>query len=386
MDLAHELIGRARELHPVLAARAAATEANRAPLDDNIRDLCDAGLMQILVPMRYGGHELHVDTLAEVARIVASACPSTGWVTAFYIGHNWFHAVFPRESQDEVFAERPYALTSGQIAPTARATRAAGGYLLSGRQSWSSGVVHANWIIFTGMVAEAPGEGPRLFCVPRAAVEVIDNWYIAGMCGTGSRDVAVEDLFVPAHHTLRFADFLNGTHHGGAVHGTALYRLPALGIIWFEVMPVMAGILRGAAECFRETTAARANAYTGEANATRPAAQMRVGRGLANADAVDDLVRSSARRVLAWDGAGDFDLATRASLRARAALVTKLAADGVTDIVNGAGGNAFRSEAPLQRYFRDVNVLRTHAALDYEGAMEVYGRLGLGQEPGSPLL
>ncbi|MCB1746433.1 MAG: acyl-CoA dehydrogenase family protein [Gammaproteobacteria bacterium] len=386
MDLQRELIGRTHELAPVLAARAAATEANRAPLDDNVRQLCDAGLMQILVPRRYGGHELHVDTLVEIVRIVASACPSTGWVTAFYIGHNWFHAVFPRASQDEVFADRPYALTAGQIAPSMRAERDTGGYRLSGRQSWSSGVVHANWIIFTGMVSDDPGQGPRLFCVPRAEVEVVDNWYIAGMCGTGSRDVAVDGVFVPVHHTLSFADFLNGSHHGGAVHGTALYRLPALGVIWFEVMPVMAGILRGAAECFRDLTAARANAYTGEASATRPAAQMRVGRGLANADALDDLTRSAARHVLAWDGSSAITLETRAAFRARAALVTKLAADGVTDIVNGAGGNAFRSEAPLQRYFRDVNVLRTHAALDYEGAMEVYGRLGLGQEPGSPLL
>lgn len=88
MDLANELIGRARELKPVIAARAAAAELNRAPLDETIADLDDAGFLQMLTPKRYGGYELHIDTLVAVSRIISSACASTGWVTAFYIGHN----------------------------------------------------------------------------------------------------------------------------------------------------------------------------------------------------------------------------------------------------------------------------------------------------------
>ena len=107
MELAKELIGRAHELKPVFAGRAAAAELNRAPLDETIADLDDAGFLQMLTPKRYGGYELQIDTLVAVSRIIASGCPSTGWVTAFYIGHNWFHSVFPQKSQDEVFADRP---------------------------------------------------------------------------------------------------------------------------------------------------------------------------------------------------------------------------------------------------------------------------------------
>ena len=138
MDLAKELIGRAHELKPVIAARALATEQKRSLLDETVKDLCDAGFMQILTPKRFGGHELHIDTMVEVARIFASACPSTGWVSAFYIGHNWLHAVFPEKSQEEVFANQPYQLSAGQISPTATAVRVKGGYELSGRQAWSS--------------------------------------------------------------------------------------------------------------------------------------------------------------------------------------------------------------------------------------------------------
>jgi len=135
MDLKQELIGRARELQPVIAARAAVTEGNRAPLDETIQELCSADLIQILTPRRFGGHELHIDTMVEVVRIIAAACPSTGWVTSFYIGHNWLHAIFPEQFQQEAFAERPYVLSSGHIAANARAVPVAGGYELSGRQA-----------------------------------------------------------------------------------------------------------------------------------------------------------------------------------------------------------------------------------------------------------
>ncbi|NNL86777.1 MAG: hypothetical protein HKP27_14040, partial [Myxococcales bacterium] len=151
MDLANELIGRAHELKPVFAARAAATESKRAPLDETIADLDDAGFLKILTPKRYGGYELHIDTLVAVSRVIASACPSTGWVTAFYIGHNWFHSVLPKKSQDEVFAERPWQRSSAQISPTAQAVKVSGGYEVTGQQSWSSGITHATYVFFTAV-------------------------------------------------------------------------------------------------------------------------------------------------------------------------------------------------------------------------------------------
>jgi hypothetical protein len=90
-----------------------------------------------------------------VSSINASGCPSTGWVTAFYIGRNWFHSVFPQKSQDEVLAERPYQLRSVQIAPTLSALKVAGGYEITEQQSWSSGITHATYVFFTAVFADA---------------------------------------------------------------------------------------------------------------------------------------------------------------------------------------------------------------------------------------
>lgn len=387
MELTQELIGRARELAPGIAARAGEADKRRSPPDESIKELCDADLMGILAPKRYGGHELHVDALVGVGREIAAACPSTGWVTAFYIGHNWIHSIFPEKSQDEVFADRPWQLMSGQIAPTARARRVTGGYEVDGRQAWSSGVTHASWVMFTAMVTtENAPPAPTMFMIPRSQVTVHDNWHVTGMRGTGSTDVSVEQVFVPEYHALPLAAFMDGTHAGASVHANPLYKLPGPAVIYCEAMSVMAGIARGATGAFLHHCRDRVTSYTGEGVADKPAVQMRVGRAGAAADAIDDLLDSTTTSIKRYDGSEPFAIPERARLRMRASLVTTMACDAVNDLIHGAGGNAFREEALLQRYFRDINFLRTHAALDRDPTTEMYGRVLFGMDPGTPIV
>jgi 3-hydroxy-9,10-secoandrosta-1,3,5(10)-triene-9,17-dione monooxygenase len=382
MDLKQELIGRARELQPVIAARAAVTEGNRAPLDETIQELCSADLIQILTPRRFGGHELHIDTMVEVVRIIAAACPSTGWVTSFYIGHNWLHAIFPEQFQQEAFAERPYVLSSGHIAANARAVPVAGGYELSGRQAWSSGVVHADWVFFAGMVlADGQPPVPKMFGVPRSQVEVIDTWHIAGMQGTGSLDVQVEKVFVPEHRVVAVPALLDGTHPGGTVHANPLYALPVISVLAFEALSVLAGALRGATTVFGTITRERKSSYTGASVAEKPAAQMRMGRAMAAANAVEAIVDNSVSKIMQLAPGERLSFEENAAMRASDAFVTQVSCDTVNDLVQGAGSNAFRSESPLQRFFRDINVIRSHALMDIEPASELYGKLLLGLPP-----
>jgi 3-hydroxy-9,10-secoandrosta-1,3,5(10)-triene-9,17-dione monooxygenase len=349
--------------------------------------VCDAGFLQILTPKRYGGHQLNIDTLVDVARIISSACPSTGWVTAFYIGHNWFHSVFDRKSQDEVFGNRPYQRTAAQFAPTSTAVRVSGGYEISGRQSWSSGASHADYVMFTSVFAHE-GHDPELLlcCVPRSDVELVDNWFIAGMQGTGSCDVTVDKAFVPDYHVVPLKDFMDGTHPGAKVHRALLYRMPAAAIVFFEAMSVLAGIMRGTVDHFQKMNEARISTYTGAGVAAKPAAQMRLARGLASADAIDDMIDAMTARVIRKNSTARLTLTDRAEIRMRAALVNQMSSDAVNDIMHGAGGNSFRESSALQRFFRDSNVLRTHAAIEYESSCEMYGRVVLGLDPGTPVL
>lgn len=386
MTPARELIGRAHELKPVVASRAAATERNRAMLDETIQDMADAGFLQVLTPARFGGHELPLDVMVEIGRVLATGCPSTGWVTSFYMGHNWLHAIFPERFQREVFADGPFTLSSGQIAPTIRAIPVAGGYEISGRSAWSSGVPHARWIFLTGMVTADDGSRtPLMFCVPRNDVEVIDTWFIAGMQGTGSLDIEVEKVFVPEYRTLPVALLAGGERPGQGANVGSLYRLPAMAVLGYATVAVLAGMLRGAAEAFKTITVDRIASHTGAAVATKPAAHMRLGRAFATADAVDALLRDGVTRAAALDGPAPPGVGTRAGIKMHGALITKTVCDTINDIAHGAGGNSFRDDQPLQRFFRDANVVRTHAALDIEPVSELYGRTILGLDPGAPV-
>ena len=382
MELKQELIGRALEIQPVIASRAAATEDNRAPLDETIKDLCDAGLIQILTPKRFGGHELHIDTMVDVARIISAACPSTGWVSSFYMGHNWLHAIFPEKFQKEAFADRPYVLSSGHITASAKAVAVPGGYELSGRQAWSSGVVHADWVFFSGLVtAEGEAPVPKMFGVPRSEVKAIDTWHIAGMQGTGSLDVQVEKVFVPEHRAVAVMALLDGSHPGGTIHANPLYALPVMSMLAFEALAVLAGALRGAAMQFGTITRERRSSYTGASVAEKPAAQMRMGRAMAAANAVDAIVDANVAKILRLAPGEVISFEEGAAMRASDGFVTQICCDTVNDLMQGAGSNAYRLESPIQRFFRDINVVRSHALMDIEPTSELYGRLLLGLAP-----
>src|SRR3954468_1064536 len=111
MDIQTELVERAQALTKLVASRARETEQQGFVSPDIIQEFCDAGFFKILVPKKYGGYELGVDAMAKVVQTIAPSCTSTAWVLAFYIGHNFLHALFPEKSQEEVFGERSFALT-----------------------------------------------------------------------------------------------------------------------------------------------------------------------------------------------------------------------------------------------------------------------------------
>jgi 3-hydroxy-9,10-secoandrosta-1,3,5(10)-triene-9,17-dione monooxygenase len=216
-----ELLERVNALLPGIATRAQATEAMRRPHDDTIRELVEADIMPMLVPRQFGGHELGLETLTAVGRALARSCMSTAWVTAFYLGHNWMLTKFPEKAQREFFADKPYTMAPIQPTPLLSVKKVAGGYEVNGRSSYSSGIMHADWVI----LMKSGGPEGRAFVVRKEDVEVDDVWFMSGMSGTGSNDVIAHDLFVPEHRTLDAATLFNTVD---SIHANRLYHMPLL--------------------------------------------------------------------------------------------------------------------------------------------------------------
>jgi len=386
MDLQTELIERAQALTKLVASRAEETEQHGFVAPEVIEEFCNAGFMKILVPKRYGGHELGVDAMAKVVRTIAPSCTSTAWVLAFYIGHNLLHALFPEESQEEAFSERSFALTPGTFAPSYELRPTEGGYVASGRSSWNSGSASAEWFMCGGLVKEE-GQQPvlRFFLVPRADAEVVENWNVAGLRGTSSHDLVLGGVFVPEYRAIDALDVLNGTSPGAALHSNPLYSLPVMPFIVGEILPVAVGTYRAAAEEFQRVTADRLLSDTGARATTKQTARIHLGRGQAGADLADSMLDSYLEMLRDTDISVLADPMTRAKLKAQGAMITEFCGNGINELVAAAGANAYRNTSPMQRYFRDINMMRVHATLDANRSTETYGELLLGLPPQAPV-
>lgn len=381
-----ELIGRARELAPQVEKAAAETEKNGRMSSELLDQFCDAGFMEILVPKRFGGHEMNYSTFAGVIKEVAPYCTSTAWVLSFYIGHNYIHALFPEKSQEEVFADKPYALTPGTVAPSFTLTPHKDGFLASGKSSWNSGSAKSDWYIASGMI-KREGQPPefRVFLVPTKDAIYIENWDVAGMRGTSSSDMELRDVFVPEYHTALTGDIMDGRSPGSKVHANPMYSLPLNPFIMGEVLPVIVGAYRGAANTFKTLTEQRFSTYSAAKVAGKQSAQMRIGHGMAGAEVAEDLLSVYINAIDNADPDKMRAPEVRAAFKARVGMILEYCTNGINHLVHGAGAGAFRNDCALQRLFRDINMLRVHGLLDVETATETYGRILMGLPNEAPI-
>lgn len=379
-----ELVERARVLATVFAQNARETELLRRPHPDNIAAMKESGLLEMLVPARFGGHESDLSTFVEVVEILSSACMSTAWIASFYIGHNLLVARFPEQAQQEVFAVRPYGLIPAANAPTLKARRLKGGWELNGRAPWGSGVMDADWCIVAGMSVE--GDGARSFILPVADVEVVDTWHYAGMCGTGSNDMVLDNVIVPDHRSVPLLQMVEGRTPGSELHANPVFSAPLIALALCEIIPLMSGGLKGAVATYEANLQSRSRAYTGAAVKDQLTTHLYLGEMKIAAEVAVELVRCHAARTTQLLEAGDAALGVRVALRGHAAFIAHHCRAAMNGMMSRAGASNFHMDAPLQRYFRDINMLATHAFWDWDSSREQVGRLSFDLPPNTPLV
>lgn len=377
-----ELVGRARELAPKIARKARETESRRSIDPEILQDLIDAEFFQLFVPRRWGGHEAGLQTHLEIVDIISGACLSTGWIAAFYMGHNWMALRFPEKAQEEFFADRPFALIPITNAPTLSAKRADGGWIVSGRSAWGSGIMDADWACLAGY---GDDRVPYTFAFPIDDVEIDDVWHYAGMAGTGSNTVVVNEAFVPDHRVVSASDFATG-RIAARLYDNPLYAAPLMAFVLCEVMPVYSGGLRGAFEAFEQIVRGRTAAYAKAPMSQNPRAHIQLGGAQLNAMMADRLVRDLVAQVETGIATRSIGLRQRVALKAQAAFIAEHCRTAVNDMAHYAGTSNFHLDSPVQRFFRDLNVLATHVFCEWDTSRELLGRDRLGLEPNHPIV
>ena len=205
-----QLVQQAADLAPLLHSTAREAELARQPLDKVIDAVRETDIFGMFAPKLYGGLEADLDTFFDVALQLSSADPAMGWLIGFYIEHNLWYCHFPQHVQDTVYGNSNYALSPGTInVAGGTAEKVEGGYRVTGRWQWGTGIVHASWVMVGAFVPMDEQVVPMMFLLPRDQVNAIDDWHIAGMCATRSHDIQVEDVFVADDYAQSFADMLN---------------------------------------------------------------------------------------------------------------------------------------------------------------------------------
>ena len=374
------LMNRVRDLLPGIRERAALAEEQRSMPRDSAQEFIAAGLTRILLPKRFGGAELGLRTWVDAVIAISTADAAHGWCASLLAHHPHYLAQFPEAAQAAVWADGPDVPMAATLTPTSRIEPGQGGYRISGRISYLSGINHCTWIMVGGMLPGPSGQPDwTLFTVPPGFYTVEDTWHTAGMRGTGSNTVVYEDVFVPHDHVLRVEDMRDGTAPGGRLHDASFFRAP-----WITYAPLtftapMLGAARGALEEYRAWTAERASLF-GARVAEFTSIQTRLARAAADLDAAE-LLTYRAVDVAAAPEPASPELRTRTYRdTARASELIVAAMDTVMQISGAAG---FAASSPIQRAWRDVHFAASHVILNPETSYAAWGRqqFGLPRDP-----
>ena len=362
---------------PLVAEQREAMDRDRRLTRPVFQAIAEAGLLRLWAPRTLGGWELSPPDFMAVVEAAAALDGSIGWVVGNGGGMSRAAGYLPEAVARPWFA-RADALVVATNGAVGDAVPVEGGYRISGRWPFASGIHHASLVAPACRVVDGSGQGPVLLCyIAPEHAEIIDNWRVSGLRASGSCDYTLSDVFVPAEHTH---DMLAPP----ATQPGLLYRWPAISAFATTVAVVPLGIARAVLDTFSNGLAARARGGTTAALRDRELIQSEVGRAeVLHAAARALLISAMNELTAALDEGGGRLVRARAMYRSACTHAAETAIR-VADMVSAAAGAAsIWEQHPLERQVRDIHAAAKHIAMSPNNYV-VSGRLCLGLEPGTP--
>jgi alkylation response protein AidB-like acyl-CoA dehydrogenase len=348
------LVDAANELAELIEAHADDGERLRRLPMPTVKALAGAGLMRMCVPAAYGGLEADPVTMVEAIAAVSRADGAAGWCTMIASTTSSMAAFLPPEGATEIYGD-PTSVTGGVFAPNGTGVGASSdgvdGFGVSGRWAWGSGTQHCRWVLGGALCDDGTF---RLCWFPQTAITFHDTWHTSGMRGSGSLDFSVDDVFVPATHTMQ----------PGVSRPTvdsALARFPNFALLAAGVSAVGLGIARRSLDELIDLAQAKLPQFSSKTLAQSGFTQIEVARAegrlrSAKAFLIDEL-------AAAWDAVArgdDVSLEARTAIRLAAVHAATTGAEVTDTAFTLAGGTAVYDTSLLGRCLRDVHVVTQH--------------------------
>ncbi len=317
--------------------------------------------------MELGGTPLSPLEFCDVIEEMAYTDVSTAWAAMIGAGcagmaGGWL----PEAGARRVFArDRPLPLIAGQPQPRGTGRPVDGGYVVSGRWGFASGIMHASWVI-AGFRVTGEDDRVLVFIAPKDEAEVIDNWHVAGLAGTGSMDFRLDEVFVPGEMTYE--------RTSAAARGGHLFRQEGILFVSNEVPPLCVGLARRALDDMTELAGHTARFPGAATLSERAVFHKELGRAETRVRAARlvhrDAIAATWKATLAGTGASEAQLA---AVAAASVFTVETCAEVVTDLFRYGGGRVLSLSHPMQRHLRNALAARQHVAVSEE-FYEVAGR------------
>ena len=386
-----DIVPVAKSLVSKLKERAIQTDSDRMVPQENIKLLADSGLLRILRGKKYGGSELSAKAHVNAVSTIAEGCMATAWCLGVYHAHDYIIGHMPEQAREEIYAGGLDVAVAAVIGPRGKAVlQDDGSYRLTGFWPFVSGNAASTWLLLGGEVFDKDGNVVNAgdFAVPIEDVERLDDWHVAGLQGTGSNSVRVNDVVVPAHRFVSLPAIIEcQTETWTDPSAPATFKMmgtPALGLF---IVPSTLGAAKQTMEEFKRVVPGKAVQYTDHISHEWSAIQIALGEAAAMIHAAELVLHKIADDIDHWAQKGEkMPMETRARIRMDICMVPRLCRDAVTKLYTVGGAAGLSLKSPIQLNARNLQAANMHGLLLYDAGAEIYGRVLLGVDPGTALL
>lgn len=374
-----ELVGRARDMIPWLRERADACERARMVPRETIQAFHDAGFFRILQPKRWGGYEMHPNVLNRVLMELARGCPSSAWNVMVLGVHPFEVGLLDPRCGDELWGEDDSRLVSSSYAPFGTVKAVDGGYLLNGDWLTSSGCDHASGGAFVG-ARLFTGDGKlidyKAFWIEAKDYEIVDDWEVVGLAGTGSKKLRIRDVFIPAYRSHSIINY-DDSSHGGL---SALYKVPFLYVFYAAVSSVIIGMARGMQDLYVDHMKPRQNISQAVGAATQnPFVKGKLGEAQAKITAATARVLQNTDEAWSYTSRGELvPLDVRVRHFATNMFTGGDCFDAAHMIFKKTATRGIWLNSPIQRQMRDILVGANHITQNQDDIGDLLGGYMLG--------
>jgi 3-hydroxy-9,10-secoandrosta-1,3,5(10)-triene-9,17-dione monooxygenase len=381
----------AQSIIPELQKRAGEAEDLRHIPKESAELLMKMGLLQTIQPASCGGQELSMRAHVDVLSNVAYGCGATAWVLGVWQAHSWMFGHANSQFQNDVFSDGGNHPVSAVIGPRGKATRKPdGSFVLSGFWPFASGNIHVEWLLLGAQIFDEKGnkldEGDLL--VQRKDLEIVDDWHVAGLQGTGSNSVKCKDLIVPAHRFLSLSALLTSqTTPYTDPEAPAVFKSQAGPVLGLCIASGATGIARAALDEFLKVVPGKMVMYTPHLSHEWQPLQRILGEAASKIHAAELILYRIADDIDAWAQKGEtMPMDVRGRIRMDICLAPRMCRDAVQELMTIGGAAGLSLKSPIQRAFRNLQATCMHGFLLYDAGAEIYGKVLLGQDPGTPVI